>query len=475
MKSTILLVEPPRTFWFVMGDYLPPPSSLLILAAYIEQELPGIDIEIVDCQADRLSWKNLERHIESADPAFVLTSGFTTNAYTCARTCEIAKTVNEDITTIVGGIHFSFTPDESLHNFPEIDYIVRGEGERTVVDLINTVQKKGKITDVQGISYKKNDTVVHNPARPLIKNLDTLPYPAYHLVEQNLKRYHFTMMAGRNTTYMILESARGCEHHCSFCTQWNHWGSQWRTKSAKRIADEIEFLHGTYGGMLLWFTDDHMNLASRGKQLCEELQQRQCKEDVMLFFQARIDDIARHPDLVGKLRQVGTYWILTGVENDAEETLKEYKKGITTSDAYAAMKTMKQNDIFSQAMFVIGARRDTHESIERLRQYSMDLAPDLALYTALTPFPGTVYYETAKKNGWIEDTNYANYDMAHAIMPTESLTRKEVQEELWRCYQNFFGSMKKNITAVFSTNRIKRTLYRHMAGQFVLEKFRRLI
>jgi anaerobic magnesium-protoporphyrin IX monomethyl ester cyclase len=352
---------------------------------------------------------------------------------------------------------------------------VRGEGERTVVDLINTVQKKGKITDVQGISYKKNDTVVHNPARPLIKNLDTLPYPAYHLVEQNLKRYHFTMMAGRNTTYMILESARGCEHHCSFCTQWNHWGSQWRTKSAKRIADEIEFLHGTYGGMLLWFTDDHMNLASRGKQLCEELQQRQCKEDVMLFFQARIDDIARHPDLVGKLRQVGTYWILTGVENDAEETLKEYKKGITTSDAYAAMKTMKQNDIFSQAMFVIGARRDTHESIERLRQYSMDLAPDLALYTALTPFPGTVYYETAKKNGWIEDTNYANYDMAHAIMPTESLTRKEVQEELWRCYQNFFGSMKKNITAVFSTNRIKRTLYRHMAGQFVLEKFRRLI
>jgi anaerobic magnesium-protoporphyrin IX monomethyl ester cyclase len=105
MKSTILLVEPPRTFWFVMGDYLPPPSSLLILAAYIEQELPGIDIEIVDCQADRLSWKNLERHIESADPAFVLTSGFTTNAYTCARTCEIAKTVNEDITTIVGGFH----------------------------------------------------------------------------------------------------------------------------------------------------------------------------------------------------------------------------------------------------------------------------------------------------------------------------------------------------------------------------------
>ncbi|MCX6664242.1 MAG: hypothetical protein NTZ75_08355 [Euryarchaeota archaeon] len=163
------------------------------------------------------------------------------------------------------------------------------------------------------------------------------------------------------------------------------------------------------------------------------------------------------------------------MENDSEETLKEYKKGIKTTDAYTAMKILNQNDIFSHAMFVIGARRDTHESIERLREFSVDVAPDFAIYTALTPFPGTVYYETAKKNGWIEDANYSNYDMAHAIMSTESLTRKEVQQELWRCYRTFYGSLTKNIAGVLSKNKLKRTLYRHMAGQFVLEKFRRLI
>jgi anaerobic magnesium-protoporphyrin IX monomethyl ester cyclase len=475
MKSKLLFVEPPRNYWFVMGEYLPPPSALLILAAYVEQELPDVDIDIVDCQADRLDWKGLERYIESVNPSMVLTSGFTTNAYTCARTCEIAKTVNDDIVTIVGGIHFSFTPEESLQRFPEIDYIVRGEGELTVVDLIKTLQTNGKITQVQGISYRKNDTVIHNPPRPFIENLDTLPYPAYHLVERNLKRYHFTMMAGRNTRYMILEGSRGCEHQCSFCTQWNHWGSRWRTKSAKRIADEIEFLNETYGGIFLWFTDDHMKLGLRGKQLYEELRHRRCKDDIMLFFQARTDDVARHPDSVVKLRDVGTYWIMCGVENDSEETLKEYKKGIKTADAYAAMNILRQSDIFSQAMFVIGARRDTHESIERLRQYAIDLASDIAVFTALTPFPGTVYYETAKQNGWIEETNYSNYDMAHAIMPTESLTRKEVQEELWRCYRTFYGSIPKNIAGVLSKNKLKRTLYRHMAGQFVLEKFRRLI
>ncbi|MCX6664212.1 MAG: radical SAM protein, partial [Euryarchaeota archaeon] len=142
-----------------------------------------------------------------------------------------------------------------------------------------------------------------------------------------------------------MSRARGCEHQCSFCTQWNYWGSRWRTKSAKRIADEIEFLNETYGGVFLWFSDDHMKLSLRGKQLYEELRHKRCKDDIMLFFQTRTDDIARHPDLIVKLREVGTYWIMCGVENDSEETLKEYKKGIKTTDAYTAMKILNQNDI----------------------------------------------------------------------------------------------------------------------------------
>ena len=475
MKSSLLLVEPPRNFWFVMGEYLPPPSTLLILAGYIERELPDVELDIIDCQADRLDWKGLEHYIESANPSMILTSGYTTNAYSCARTCEIAKTISQNIITIVGGSHFSFTAEESLCNYPEIDYIVRGEGEQTVVDLIKTIQDKQKINDVKGISYRKKSNIIHTQARPLIENLDILPYPAYHLVEKNLRRYHFTMMAGRNTQYMILEGARGCEHCCSFCTQWRHWGNKWRSKSPKRIADEIEFLHDNYGGVLLWFADDHMRLGFQGPRLYEELQKKQCKEDIMLFFQARTDDVAHYPDLIGKLRNVGTYWIMCGVESNSVETLKEYNKGTTIADAYTSMKILREKDILSQAMFVIGTRRDTHESIEKLRQFSIDLKPDIAIYTALTPYPGTIYYETAKNNGWIEDTNYANYDMAHAIMPTETLTRKEVQEELWRCYRNFYGSVTGNIVRILSKNKLKRITYRHMAGQFVLEKFRRLI
>ncbi len=474
-RPTIVFVEPPRVFWFVMGEYLPPPSALLILAAYVERELPDADIHIVDCQADRLDWTGLERRIQSLDPTMVLSSGFTTNAYSCARTADITKKINPDITTVVGGVHFSFTPDESLRNFPEIDYAVRGEGERTLVDLITTLHNQDKPDHVQGISYRHGDIVVNTPPRPLIEDLDTLPLPANHLVEHNLSRYHFTMMTGRHTQYMILEGARGCDHRCTFCTQWNHWGGRWRTKSPKRIADEIEYLNETYGGVFLWLTDDNMNITRRGAPLHEELRHRRCKDDIMLFFQARTDDIATHPDLIAKLRDIGTYWILTGVETDVEDTLTEFKKDESPAAAYDAMRVMKENDVFSQAMFVIGSRKDTHESIEHLRQFSHDIEPDIAIYTALTPFPGTAYYETAKANGWIHDTNYTNYDMAHAIMPTETLSRKEVQEELWQCYRSFYGSITKNIAGVLSKNKLKRTVHRHMAGQFVLEKFRRLI
>lgn len=473
--SKLLLVEPPRNFWFVMGEYLPPPTTLLILAAYIEKELPDLEIEILDCQAEKMSWQGLEKYIESSNPSMVLTSGFTCNAYSCARAVEIAKKVNEDIITVVGGIHFTSVPDESLIDFPEIDYIVRGEGEITIVDLIKSLNNGKKIGAIQGISFRNNGNIIHTPARPFIKNLDKLPYPAYHLIEDYLKEYHFTMMAGRNTRYMVLEGARGCDHRCSFCTQWKHWGGMWRTKSVKRIADEIEHLNETFGGVFLWLTDDHFKINLRGKQLYNELKRRRCKDDIMLFLQARTDDVAKNPALVEKLREIGTYWIMVGVENHAEATLKEYKKRTKNEDAYTTMKILRDNDIFSHAMFVIGSRRDTHESCEQLRQFSTDLDPDFAIYTALTPYPGTIYHETAKHNGWIEDTNYTNYDMAHAIMPTETLTRKEVQHELWRCYQTFYGRYAKNLAGIFSKNKLKRTLYRHMAGQHVLRKFRRLI
>src|SRR3989337_2693744 len=118
----------------------------------------------------------------------------------------------------------------------------------------------------------------------------------------------------------------------------------------------------------------------------------------------------------------------------------------------------------------LGARRDSEETIGALRRFSMELSTDLAIFTVLTPFPGTEVHAEAQKNGWIEDTNYANYDMAHAIMPTETLARKEVQEQLYRCYRSFSGSIPRGVKGLFAKNEIKRRGYRHMAAKRVLRR-----
>ena len=143
--------------------------------------------------------------------------------------------------------------------------------------------------------------------------------------------------------------------------------------------------------------------------------------------------------------------------------------------ATEAVTVLKEKNIFSHAMFVVGDRKDTAESIAQLREFANELDPDFAIFTALTPFHGTEIYEEAKRNGWIEDFNLSHYDMAHAIMPTETLSRMEVQEELYNCYRSFYGSWRRRLGGLFSSNKLKSRLYRHMMEQGVIRQFKNLI
>jgi anaerobic magnesium-protoporphyrin IX monomethyl ester cyclase len=123
-------------------------------------------------------------------------------------------------------------------------------------------------------------------------------------------------------------------------------------------------------------------------------------------------------------------------------------------------------------MFIIGQRKDTRESIKQLREFANELDPDFVMFGILTPFPGTEIYEEANRNGWILDKNWAHYDMIHAIMPTETLTINEVQEELYGCYRDFYGSWNRRFRGLFGSNQLKRKVFWHMAQSGVLEKIK---
>jgi anaerobic magnesium-protoporphyrin IX monomethyl ester cyclase len=470
----VLFVEPPKDYWFVMGEYLPPPYGILQLAAYLEQKLADAEIQVVDCNAEGLDWRGLEKRMESFNPDVVASSTLATcNTYVAVRTLEIAKKVNPDALTVAGGQHFTATAQESLEAYPEIDVIMRGEGEETLTELVQASAEGKSFSHAKGISIRNKGKIQHNPPRPLLENLDNLPFPGYKFVENLLQQYHFTAMAGK-TRYALIEGSRGCPHRCIFCTQWRHWEAKWRIKSEKRIADEFEFCYQNFGSKFLWLTDDNYGLGKRASKLADELIQRGFTDDVMWFMQVRCDDVVENPDVLPKMRKSGLRWVLLGVESPSPTTLESFKKETTPEMAVEAVKLLKKNDIFSQAMFIIGERKDTTKSIARLREFSNELDPGLAIFAILTPFPGTAVYEEAKRKGWIEEWNWANYDMVHAIMPTETLSTKEVQEELYHCYRNFFGSWSRRIGGIFSRKALKRKLYRYMASQGIVNQVKNL-
>ncbi|MCW3976203.1 MAG: cobalamin-dependent protein [Candidatus Bathyarchaeota archaeon] len=219
----ILFIEPPKDIWFVMGEYVPAPYGIIQLAAYLEKKVNNVEIDILDCNAQQIDWKGLEKRIESLQPDIVASSALATcNTYVVVRTLEIAKKINPNILTITGGQHFSALVQESLKNYSIIDVIVRGEGEKTLVELVRNAGKKLFFPKIKGISYRYKGKIYHNLSRPLIDNLNELPYPGYHLVEDIIQKYHFAAMAGRKAPYALIEGSRGCSHRCTFCTQWRH-------------------------------------------------------------------------------------------------------------------------------------------------------------------------------------------------------------------------------------------------------------
>lgn len=471
----VLLIEPPKEVWFVMGEYLPPPLGIIQLAAYLEQEIRNIEIHVLDCNAQQIHWKNMEKEIASYNPDVVASSALATcNTYLVARTLETAKKVNPRILTVAGGQHFTATAEESLEKYPEIDVIVRGEGEVTLTELVKRLDSGLSIKHVKGASYRHNGQIRHNPVRPLIENLDTLPYPGYHFVKEHVNKYHFMAMTGPGVPYALIEGSRGCPHRCTFCSQWKYWRGTWRKKSPKRVADEMAFCSGNFGSRFIWLADDNFGFGERSKRLADEILRRGLPTDLMWFTQARCDDVVKHKDTLPALRKSGLRWVLLGVESSRESTLEAFNKDIALKDAKKAVDLLKKSDIFTQAMFIIGERKDTAQSIRHLRDFADELDPDFAIFATLTPFPGTKLFEEAKANDWIEDNNWANYDMIHAVMPTEFLSRKKLQEELFKCYRQYYGSWGRRLTGLFSRNQLKRRIYRYMLKRGIVRGLRRI-
>jgi anaerobic magnesium-protoporphyrin IX monomethyl ester cyclase len=479
-----LLIEPPKQFWFVMGNYLPPPYNLLLLGAVVEKELPdSIKVKVIDCQAEGLDWMGLEERIRKEKPDIVGSgSHATTNVYKTVRTLDLVKRIDPEIITITGGSHFTMLDEASLKEYPRIDVIIRYEGEKALVDLLRHLISQGQTKEgwdhVNGIAFQDNGVFKRTPDNPPLTSaeLDQLPYPAYHLVP-DMKKYHFAMMS--DAPYIILEASRGCTHKCIFCSQSSFYRRHWNTKSVKRITDEMEWMYNTFNSRFFWFTDDNFCGGSPRmiENLCQEMLSRGLNGDVIEWFaQMRVDSILKVGDTLATMNQAGNYWQLIGAESPFTEVLETYQKGIRGQQTVDAIKMLKRYNILTQLMLVLGHENETRESIKQTMGWATDVVtPDIIISMLLTPYPGTPMYDDLSKKGRIIDDNWTNYDMIHGVCDMKYLSARELQEELYKAYRHVYDSWSRRISGIFAKNKYKRRIFRYYMKAGVVKQLKRLI
>ncbi|MCK4848537.1 MAG: radical SAM protein, partial [Candidatus Heimdallarchaeota archaeon] len=370
----------------------------------------------------------------------------------------------------------------SLKEYPNIDLIVRYEGEKALIAVLTHVQQHGftkeGLKSIKGISFIQNEKFYRTEDHPPLtgEELDALPYPAYHMVP--LDKYHFAMMS--DNPYVIIEGARGCTHDCSFCSQQVFYRRHFATKSVHRIADEMEWMYDKLRRRFFWFADDNFCNGSPRliEALCKEMSSRGITgENCEWFAQMRVDSIQNVGDNgLARMNRAGNYWQLVGAESPFSEVLDLYKKGIEGSQTIEAIRLLKKNNILAQLMLVLGHENETRESIQETMRWATNIVkPDFIITMLLTPYPGTQMYEELLKKNRIVDFNWTNYDMIHGVCDMKFLTGKELQEELYLAYRHVYDSWKTRFAGILTRNKYKRRIYMYYMRAGVIGQLKRLI
>jgi radical SAM superfamily enzyme YgiQ (UPF0313 family) len=441
----VMLVDPPHAIFKFFRGRMPFPG-LVALSAYLEKEF---EVKICDGTVLEYPWEDMERIIRDFRPEVVgIGSSSTSFVYDAMNTAYLVKMIDPAIVTVGGGAHFSALPEESLQECPSLDYIVIGEGEVTMHELLRTLEAKGDPLEVKGLAFRRDGKIVKTPARPLLPDIDVLPLPAYHLFPMD--RYFMPSLGMDTHRSIIITTARGCEGKCTFCSEAALWRNTWRPRSAKLVVDEMELLYREFGKISFMFGDDIFNgTRQRLVEFADELERR--KLPIHFWFQTRVDAILRDADLLPRLKELGLYMLSMGVESPSQKVLDNYNKKQTPEMAREAMEVIKKNKLLFIANVMWGDWEDDEESLKALLRFCRPYACHLALQIT-TPLPGTEYWRRALAEGRIEEKDYSKYDMLNPIMPTRTLSRERVGYLHPRAIQKFYARPRVFWDAFFSPN-----------------------
>jgi anaerobic magnesium-protoporphyrin IX monomethyl ester cyclase len=448
----VLLIEPLKLIWEMMRPCVPVPLGLAQLAGVLEEQ--KIDVRIIDCTALSMGRQALAEAIRQQQPDIVGTTALTSFLYRAVEVAEVAKNVDPRIITVLGGPHATYLPEETLRENAAIDIVACGEGERVITDLVSCIERGGQLSQVKGIGFRSDGSVVLTEPQPLV-DVDELPLPAYHLLP--MQKYHFTLL-GRFATVI---ASRGCPHRCTFCSEWRFWGGRWRQRDPKKIGDELELLVRKYKIESIWFGDDCFNVSAEMiRGVCDEIKTRNLSFN--WFYQGRADLLVEHRDLLPVMRETGNRMVQIGIEAATDDELEEMNKNLSLDKVAEAVKLLRDHDIVTQGLMIVGTRSDSADSIIQKVRYMKGLDVDFPIFTMFTPFPGSDVYDEAKANNWLESEDYSLYDMSNAVMPTRYLTIKQLVASYRWCYATYYMNIGKLAKGLLSRNDWKRKIWRHM-------------
>ncbi|MBW2093018.1 MAG: cobalamin-dependent protein, partial [Deltaproteobacteria bacterium] len=409
----VLLVNP----HYPITETPSPPLSLALLAAVLDRA--GVQVEVLDFVVFPYSQSVLQSRLEEFLPDVVGLTSVTMNFNEAERVLKDTKRLNPDIFTIMGGPHVTFCAEETMMAVPELDCIVLGEGEKSIVELVRALDRRSDIKSIKGLVCRQNSKIQQTGARKQYVDLDSLPLPARHLLP--LGRYRALGLP------VSMITSRACPFNCIFCAGQRMFGSKVRTRKAKLVVDEFEML-SKLNFDLISIADDLFTVKKKHcLAVCDEIINRQIRQKWTSF--ARVDNVSK--EALEKMKEAGCTDICFGVETGNKEILKTINKGTTIEQVVAAVTMCKEAGINPIASFILGLPGETPDTLKETMDFALrlkDLGADYGFHL-LAPFPGTMVRKESDKYGIKILTNdWTQYHANRAIVETPRTNKKMLDE-----------------------------------------------
>lgn len=457
----ILLIAPSQRQ--IYGEKVSPPyPSLGLLQIGAVLKAADHEIKFIDLAAEDYNDDKLIGIIKNFDPALVCLTCVTPTFGEAIRIAGMVKS-NLKILTVLGGVHSTIAPEECI-KFHEIDFLVVGEGEITITELAEYLDKGKKNFDqIKGLWLRDGERVIRGDSRPLIENLDELPFPAWELIP-DLSKYQPPDALRRPV--MSIMTTRGCPFGCIFCCSKQIFGRRYRTRSKDSLIKEIKYYIERFGIKELHIMDDVFTLnKERTIEICRAIQAE--KFDLTFSFANGIRADSVDEEVLQVLKDTGFQDLGFGVETGDEDILKSIKKSTTKDSMRRAFKMAKSFGFNTWGFFMIGLPGETSATIKKTIDFAIELDPDFAKFLILKPFPGSEVFKDLNELGAIKDYNYDNYGVYTA--PVHDLPGLSAEEMLkWQrwAYLRFYLRPKKIINHV-----LKIKSFTQLASNFKMIQF----